>query len=1056
MNNTSCTGRRHALSRAVTLCLTPLCITVAASQLHAATAAPLPQNVTQTDTRINGIIRDKAGKPVPGATIRVAGTNRGTTSGADGHFTINANPKGSLEVSYIGFNAQVVSINNSVELEIILEAKEGNMNEVVVVGFGQQRKISLVGAQSSIKVADLKQPVANLSTVLAGRISGIVAVQRSGEPGHDDGDIWIRGISTFTSGSTRPLVLVDGVERALSNIDPQDVESFTILKDASATAVYGVRGANGVIIVKTRSGKSGKPRINLDYNEGITRFTKVPDMADGVTYMKLANEALTTRGYNPKYTADYIKNTEDNTDPNLYPNVDWIDAIFNNTGRNRRANLNISGGSNNAKYYVSLGYYDEKGLFKTTDLVKYNQAIKYRRYNFTSNLNMRVTPTTTIDLGLQGYISNGNYPGGATAIDGNGNISISSSNIFEQALLVPPVEYPILYPGNFVPGRNPNGDQRNPYADVTRRGYTNEFKNQLYSNIRLTQDLRFIIPGLSFTSMFAFDAYSGNVLARLKREDTYVPDPATPYKADGSLNLVRTYQGTNYLSYNANRSGNRRFYTETSLNYDSAFGKHRVSGLLLYNQSDYLNPFAGDFTRSIPYRTRGIAARVTYSWNDRYFVEGNAGYNGSENFAPTQRYGLFPAWGLGWVVSNEPFFNGIKNTIPFLKFRFSDGNVGSGLLGSGDNARRFAYLTLLNEGATGYTFGSNRSGITGINVSDYAVDVTWSTARKMDLGMDLRLFNEQLSLTVDLFREHRTGIFLQRGAVPSFVGLINNPWGNLGVVDNKGLDANLEYTTKIGNLGISLMGNFTYNKDKVIENDQPIPKYPWMDKRGTNILARYGYVAEGLFTSDDEIAKSAKPEGAKVLPGDIRYRDLNGDGKIDAYDQQQIGRGDVPAIVYGFGLNLSYKQFYMSAFFQGQAKADVQLSGRGIMPFNGDGGVSNIYAIATDRWTPENPSQDVFYPRLAFGQADNYNNTLPSSWWVKDMSYIRLKSAELGYLLPQQYLRKVGITSGKIYMTGFNLLTFSDFKLWDVEMSTSNGGAYPNITTFSAGINLQF
>lgn len=1056
MNNTPCTGRRHALSRTASLCLIPLAITAAASRLSAAPAPLPPQSITQTDTRINGIIRDKAGKPIPGATIRVVGAAKGATSGADGHFTVNANPKGSLEISYIGYNTQVVSINNSVELEIILEAKEGNMNEVVVVGFGQQRKISLVGAQSSIKVADLKQPVANLSTVLAGRIAGIVAVQRSGEPGHDDGDIWIRGISTFTSGSTRPLVLVDGVERSLSNIDPQDVESFTILKDASATAVYGVRGANGVIIVKTRGGKSGKPRINVDYNEGLTKFTKVPQMADGITYMNLANEALTTRGYNPKYTADYIKNTAANADPNLYPNVDWIDAIFNKTGRNRRANVNISGGSNAAKYYVSLGYYDEKGLFKTTDLVKYNQAIKYRRYNFTSNLNVKVTPTTTVDLGLQGYISNGNYPGGATTIDGNGNISISSSNIFEQALLVPPVEYPILYPGNFVPGRNPNGDQRNPYADVTRRGYSNEFKNQLYSNIRLTQDLRFIVPGLSFSTMFAFDAYNGNILARLKREDTYVPDPATPYKPDGSLNLVRTYQGTNYLSYNANRSGNRRFYTESSLNYDSAFGKHRVSGLLLYNQSDYLNPFAGDFTRSIPYRTRGIAARVTYSWNDRYFVEGNAGYNGSENFAPTQRYGLFPAWGLGWVVSNEPFFNGVKNIIPFLKFRFSDGKVGSGLLGSGDNARRFAYLTLLNEGATGYTFGSNRSNLTGINVSDYAVDVTWSTARKMDLGMDLRLLNEQLSLTVDLFQEHRTGIFLQRGAVPAFVGLINNPWGNLGVVDNKGIDASLEYTAKLGDVGISLMGNFTYNKDKVIENDQPIPKYPWMDRRGSNILARYGYVAEGLFASDDEIAKSAKPEGAKVLPGDIKYRDLNGDGKIDAYDQQQIGRGDVPAIVYGFGLNLSYKQFYVSAFFQGQAKADVQLSGRGILPFNGDGGVSNIYAIATDRWTPDNPRQDAFYPRLAFGQADNYNNTLPSSWWVKDMSYIRLKSAELGYLLPQQYLRRVGISSGKVYLSGFNLLTFSNFKLWDVEMSTSNGGAYPNITTFSAGINLQF
>jgi TonB-linked SusC/RagA family outer membrane protein len=1001
---------------------------------------------------IKGRVTDDTNEPLPGVSILLKGTILGTTTDANGDYSLSVPDDmastGVLVVSFIGYTKQEITIGNQTTLNVQLASDITSLGEVVVVGFGEQRKISVVGANAEVKVDELKQPVANIGTMLAGRVAGVVQVQRSGEPGRDGANIWIRGISSWPDyGGVSPLILIDGVERSLDNIDPEDVESFNILKDASATAVYGMRGANGVILIKTKTGKIGKTKIDFNYSQGVTSFTRVPDLADGPTFMRLTNEALTTRGDTPKFSQEQIDGTVLGEDPYVYPNVDWYDAVFNNTARNRKINLNAHGGNDRATYYISLGYYNEEGFFKTEGLEQYNSTTSFSRYNFTSNLDFDLSRTTKLMLGVQGYISEANYPGE------------TSENVFQQIMYTSPVAYPIMYPGGLVPGRETNGDFRNPYADITQRGYRNNFRNQLFSNVRLTQDLKAITPGLSFTTMFSFDAWNRHDIERKKRKDTYFVDPNDPRNPDGSLNLNLTYTSdNNTLGYNRITAGNRRYYTESALNYNRTFGKHVVTGMLLYNQSDYTNIVPTDsdddnFTNSIPFRTRGLAGRITYSFMDRYFVEVNGGYNGSENFAPSRRYGFFPSYAVGWLISEEPFFEPIRNAVPFLKFRFSDGLVG--ISGGG---RRFGYLTILdNEGKPGYTYGTpgNSNGIGGIEIQDYGVDVGWAKARKTNLGIDIRTWQERVSLTVDLWKEHRTDIFLQRGVVPDYIGLYNLPWGNLGVVDNKGIDIALNITElKLGQTSWSLRGNFNYNRDEVIENDQPKQPYPWLEKRGSNVLAYWGLQAEGLFESQEEIDNHAVQNFGPVAPGDIKYTDMNGDNIINNLDRVKIGIGDVPRMTYGFGFTMLWKGFDAGAFFQGTAEADRAISGMAVQPFSQAAGAGNVYALATDRWTEENPSQDVTYPRLAYG-TEYSNNTQPSSWWVRDMSFLRLKTAEIGYTLRSQLLRSIGINNTRFYVMGVNLLTFSKFNMWDPELNTGNGTRYPNVRTISIGVNVS-
>ena len=1037
-------------------------------QIFISGKAPASTEQQQNKRKISGRVTDIKGEPLIGVNVTVDGDANGSITNMDGLYEIFVTKKSVvLKFTYIGFKTSEIRTNASTNIyDVTLEEQVNELEETVIVGYGTQRKISNIGAQSSMKMEDIKTPSASLTTTLAGRLAGVVAVQRTGEPGKDAADIWIRGISTPNTSS--PLVLVDGVERSFNDIDPEDIESLTTLKDASATAVYGVRGANGVILIKTKPGKVGKPTVSADYYESFTRFTKMVDLADGITYMNAANEAMRNDGIATKYTEDQIRNTIAGKDPYLYPNVDWLKEIFNDWGHNRRVNVNVRGGSEKVAYYASVSYFNETGMTVTDKNINtYDSKMKYSRYNFTTNLNIDVTPTTKVEIGAQGYLGEGNYP------------AISSADLYNAAMSISPVEYPKMFFVNgeaYVPGTSTNNNFNNPYSQATRRGYDNLTKNQIYSNLRVTQDLDMLTKGLKLTAMYAFDVYNEIHVHQDRAESTYnFLDTSVPYDMNGQPILQRIYEGSNVLSYKQETSGNKKTYLEASLNYDRTFNDdHRVSALFLFNQQSKLLYPKGTLEDAIPYRMMGIAGRATYSWKDRYFAEFNIGYNGAENFSPKHRFGTFPAFGVGWVVSNEKFWQPLSKAVSFLKIRYTDGKVGN----SEVSDRRFMYLDQMKEnGDYGYKFGPNGTKWAGYETVNMAVDLIWEESRKQDLGIDLKLFNDDLSIVFDLFKERRENILLKREhSMPSFLGYNTSaPYGNIGIIENKGFDGTIEYNKRINkDWVIALRGNVTFNKDKWIQGELPEQKYEWMNQYGRNINGAKGYVAEGLFTqaeiddmarweslSDANKAITPKPFASQfgtVKAGDIKYKDLNNDGQIDAYDQTYISRGDVPTTVYGFGFTVGWKDLSVGMMFQGVAGAERVLNGSSINPFNGGGGSGNLYSNIDDRWTEENPDQNAFYPRLSYGSetTSSINNFQKSTWWVRNMNFLRLKTLQLSYNLPKPWVNKVHLKNAAVYVMGTNLFTLSRFKLWDPELNTDNGASYPNTTSYSVGINFTF
>ena len=1037
-------------------------------QIFISGKAPASTEQQQNKRKISGRVTDIKGEPLIGVNVTVDGDANGSITNMDGLYEIFVTKKSVvLKFTYIGFKTSEIRTNASTNIyDVTLEEQVNELEETVIVGYGTQRKISNIGAQSSMKMEDIKTPSASLTTTLAGRLAGVVAVQRTGEPGKDAADIWIRGISTPNTSS--PLVLVDGVERSFNDIDPEDIESLTTLKDASATAVYGVRGANGVILIKTKPGKVGKPTVSADYYESFTRFTKMVDLADGITYMNAANEAMRNDGIATKYTEDQIRNTIAGKDPYLYPNVDWLKEIFNDWGHNRRVNVNVRGGSEKVAYYASVSYFNETGMTVTDkNIDTYDSKMKYSRYNFTTNLNIDVTPTTKVEIGAQGYLGEGNYP------------AISSADLYNAAMSISPVEYPKMFFVNgeaYVPGTSTNNNFNNPYSQATRRGYDNLTKNQIYSNLRVTQDLDMLTKGLKLTAMYAFDVYNEIHVHQDRAESTYnFLDTSVPYDMNGQPILQRIYEGSNVLSYKQETSGNKKTYLEASLNYDRTFNDdHRVSALFLFNQQSKLLYPKGTLEDAIPYRMMGIAGRATYSWKDRYFAEFNIGYNGAENFSPKHRFGTFPAFGVGWVVSNEKFWQPLSKAVSFLKIRYTDGKVGN----SEVSDRRFMYLDQMKEnGDYGYKFGPNGTKWAGYETVNMAVDLIWEESRKQDLGIDLKLFNDDLSIVFDLFKERRENILLKREhSMPSFLGYNTSaPYGNIGIIENKGFDGTIEYNKRINkDWVIALRGNVTFNKDKWIQGELPEQKYEWMNQYGHNINGVKGYVAEELFTqaeiddmarweslSDANKAITPKPFASQfgtVKAGDIKYKDLNNDGQIDAYDQTYISRGDVPTTVYGFGFTVGWKDLSVGMMFQGVAGAERVLNGSSINPFNGGGGSGNLYSNIDDRWTEENPDQNAFYPRLSYGSetTSSINNFQKSTWWVRNMNFLRLKTLQLSYNLPKPWVNKVHLKNAAVYVMGTNLFTLSRFKLWDPELNTDNGASYPNTTSYSVGINFTF
>lgn len=1040
--------------------------------------------------KVTGRVQDIHGEALVGVTVMEKDTKNATLTDVNGTYNLTVSgPKAILVVQYVGFQTQEKKVNGATMIDFLLNEDVDMLDEVVVTGYTTQKKISVLGAQSTLKMEHVKAPVANMTSILAGRVSGVVAVQRTGMPGQDDADIWIRGLSTLTNRNEGPLVLVDGIERSFSSLDPEDIESITVLKDASSTAVYGVRGGNGVIIITTKPGVVSKPKFSFDVYQGITSFTKTPELVDGIEYMNAANEAYyTTKGTN-YYSDQYITNTKvanglptpelsaeqraaleaDRTvNKYLYPNVDWVKEIYRKTGWNRRANVNIRGGAPNATYYVSLSYYTEKGMTRTDKTQDYSTEISYDRYNFLTNINLKATKTTTIDIGVSGWLSSGNYPdaGSSSAAD-------VINTVFGKTMQTNPVIYPVQYPNGENPANSKdNRELDNPWVTLTRRGYQKQQKLQMNTNLRIEQDLGFFSwsKGLKARALIAFDTKTTQYIRYKVDDSTYkttaVLDPATGvwvddenlYDEDGNLKLTELYKGNSSMSVSSDKWVYRTFYLEAALDYKRTFDrKHNVGALLLLNMRNYLDANDGSLFKTLPYKQQSLSARVTYDYENRYFIEGNLGYTGSENFEPGHRFGLFPAMAIGWVPSNEKFWKPISKVISFFKIRYSDGVVGND--SSGD---RFDYFAKIEGNGSDYNnyWGSGN----GLAYTGYGYKAQWSKVRKQDLGIDINFFNNDLTITLDLFKERRKNIFVSRDNVPLIAGFATSISANVGEVKNKGYEAAFEYNHQFGkDLFVSFRGNVTWNKDEVVENAQSEPAYPWLDQRGHNVLATWGYVAEGLYTSEEQIKERNISQfgetyaGELVGPGDIMYKDMNGDGHIDEYDKVCISRGDLPAYYFGFGGDVRWKNIGLGFLFQGTADADRILSGNGIRPFTSSSGGGTLYANITDRWRADDPENtDVFYPRLAWGSSDphNINNFQTSTWWKRDMSFVRLKQVTISFYFPKAWQKGI-LGGGRFYVMGENLLTFSKFKLWDPELNTSNGISYPNVRTISFGVNFN-
>lgn len=1016
---------------------------------------------TKKSRTIKGNVTTTTGESIPGASVKLANATTGVITDIDGFYMITVpDSQSELEFRFMGYEPRNIKVGNQTTINVSLEEATSSLEEVVVVAYGAQKKVTMTGSVASVNIGSLKTPVANLSNALQGKVAGIISVQSSGEPGYDNSTFTIRGIGTFT-GNTSPLVIVDGVQRddvnstyggAYNNIDPEDIVSISLLKDASATAVYGAKGANGVMIITTKRGSVGKPKISIKAETGFTNFTKVPEMLSGVDYMMLYNESRRNSGLSEVYSREQILKTESGLDPYLYPNVDWIDKIYKNVSSVSNVNLNISGGSDLVRYYLSASFYNQGGQYNVKKENGYDPNLNYKRYDFRSNVDVNITKTTLLQMNLSAIMTDSRYPG------------IASNKLWYEAFSTSPVAFPVRYPDGRWAGPPANAGS-NPMNEVQNSGYTDTFRPALQSVFTVNQKLDFITKGLSAYARFSFDSYSEFNNKRTGGVDLWYTN-----QRDGNGELVfgkPIKEGSDELYYEHSDTGERVIYTEANISYDRTFGHHNVNGMVLYNMRNRMIATAGSAIASIPYRNQAIAARFGYGYKERYLAEVNGSYTGSENFAPGHRFGFFPAASVGWVISNEPFFKNMTRTVDLLKLRASYGIVGNDNIGgTGD---RFAYFTQFGSGNS-YGFGPNGNLVYGIRETLLGSDkLTWEKSYKTNIGLEMMLWGK-LNLTLDYYWERRKDILIQRSSLPSMAGFDASIYANMGEMDNKGVDANLEYQTRIGNkVGLRLFGNLTYSKNKIVFRDEPAMQYAYQKSEGTRYGEFYGYIAEGYFQSEEEIKKSPR-QMRELAPGDIKYKDLNDDGVIDANDQCYLGKSWFPSWSYGMGFNINYHNFDLALFFQGVSDVSIMAnggsidagngdwgaSGVGIVPFTGMGlNPSNVITKALDRWTADNPRADAWYPRMTANATTNDNNYVNSTHWLKDGSYLRLKQASLGYTLENKKLMDKGIEYLYFYLSGQNLLTFSKFKLWDPELG-SNGAKYPLSRMVTLGMRVSF
>ncbi|SFL45551.1 TonB-linked outer membrane protein, SusC/RagA family [Porphyromonadaceae bacterium KH3CP3RA] len=1027
-----------------------------------------PFYLSAQEKQISGkVIESETGEPLPGATVQIENSTRGVTTDIDGTFEIRATSSDKLVISFLGLESQTIAVGSQTYIEVVMSQAASELDEVTIVAFGKQKKESVIGSITTVRPDDLKVPSSNLTTALAGRMSGLIAYQRSGEPGLDNAEFFIRGVTTFGY-KKDPLILIDNNESSsteLARMQPDDIASFSILKDATATALYGSRGANGVILVSTKEGREGKAKINVRFEEAFSQPTKMVEMADPVTYMKLHNEAIRTRDPLGKlmYSEHKIQNTIDGTNPYVYPATDWYDMLFKDYSNNHRLNLNVSGGGKIARYYLAGSIINDNGVLNVDKKNNFNNNVKLNRYMLRSNVNINITPTTEAIVRLSG------------AFDDYKGPPEGGQRIFQMVMHTNPVLFPPYYAPDAANeytehvlfGNYDNMQYYNPYAEMVK-GYKEYSESQMSAQFELKQDLTFITEGLSFRAMFNTNRYAYFDVVRQYTPFYYTVGSYNKEKNTYTLSPLNEEQGTDYLSYNEGpKNVHAVTYFESALTWNREFDKiHDVGALLVYTVRNELIGNAGDLQKSLPYRNMNFAGRFTYSYDSRYLFEGNFGYNGSERFSKAERFGFFPSAGIGWNVSNESFYgDGLRKIVSSLKLKSTYGLSGNDAIGDAND--RFFYLSNVNMNSDSHrssfgTFG-NSGGLSksGIAVSRYANDlITWETSKKFNVTAEIGLF-EKIDIQAEYFREDRNNILMDRAFIPSTMGLQAPSRSNVGEAAAHGVDISVNLNHSFNkDTWISGIANFTYATSEFKVYEEPdYPNAPWRSRIGYPLTQTWGYIAERLFVDEEEVRNSPTQFG-NYKAGDIKYKDLNGDGKITELDMAPIGYPTTPEITYGFGLSSGHKKFDFSFFFQGNARTSFWLAtyndfNNGVVdvtPFIG-GQQGLLKAIADSHWSETNRDIYAMWPRLSPSSIENNNKT--STWLMRDGTFLRLKSVELGYTLPDHLASKAHMSNLRIYISGTNLLTFSKFKLWDPEMG-GNGLGYPVQRVANVGIQLGF
>ncbi|MDR0395593.1 MAG: TonB-dependent receptor [Tannerella sp.] len=1035
--------------------------------------------MNQSRKTVKGVIKDEFGDIVAGAAVTVEGSTRGVTTDIDGSYSIEVGSDEKLVISYIGLESQTILVGNQTVINVELKEKTSELDEVTVVAFAKQKKESVIASVTTVNPSDLKVPTSNLTTALAGRMAGLIAYQRSGEPGRDNAQFFIRGVTTFGY-KKDPLILIDNNESSsedLSRMQPDDIASFSIMKDAAATALYGSRGANGVILVTTKEGVEGRARVNVRYEEAISRPTSMVKLADPITYMKLHNEAVQTR--NPLGLRPYSQNKIDNTiaggNPYVYPANDWYDLLFKDYTQNHRLNFSVAGGGTVARYYIAGSLINDNGLLKVNGKNNFNNNVSLNRYMLRSNVNINITKTTEAIVRLHGEFDDYTGP------------MFGGTDMFNRVMLSNPVLFPAYYPPDkdniytqhvLYGNSGPSYTYLNPYADMTR-GYMNQSVSQMSAQFEMKQKLDFITEGLELRGLFNTTRYASFDVSRFYNPFFYEVGSYNKKTDEYKLTALNEQYATEYLRY---MEGEKKItattYFEAALNWMRAFNEdHTFSGLLVYTMRNQLNSNAGDLQKSLPYRNISLAGRATYAYASRYFLEFNFGYNGSERFAKKERFGFFPSIGGGWYVSNENFWGDLAETVSKLKLKATYGIVGNDAIG--DENDRFFYLSNVSMDNTSFssafgTYGNSRttsaSYSPGISISRYPnEDITWETATKLNLGFEVELL-KKLEIQADFFTESRKNILMDRASIPTTMGLQANVRANVGEAASKGTDISLTYNHSISkDLWFQGLANFTYATSEFSVYEEPdYTDTPWKSHVGYSLNQTWGYVAERLFVDEDEVRNSPEQFG-NYKAGDIKYRDINGDGKITELDQVPIGYPTSPEIVYGFGLSTGWKNFDFSFFFQGLARESFQIALDNQYEMDNDGLFYKLKSIGTtpfiygssalldayakDHWSEDNRNIYAIWPRLS----DEYveNNMKSSTWWMRDGSFLRLKSVEIGYSLPQNVASRLYMSGLRIYFSATNLLTFSKFKMWDPEMGGSGLG-YPVQRVSNFGVQLSF